>query len=338
MRLSHFVIVLCCGLVAACNSVSDELKFPFSKTVIQELMPLQGITYPLVMDVKHPFLIVQNMERSDSILHVYDLTNYELKSAFGRTGRGPGEFGFIQLYQTPFPDIFIGDVNTNVIYRFGINDEGESTLIGTIESKYEKNHSIAGAAFIDDSLYVLADALYMPGSNLDLLSLQGEAVLKTKPYRNPDIMDPEKDVGLGYVCANENRIVLYYVYKKQVDFMDADFNLIKSVKFKYDYPTTVADEDWRDRKRSYDFCYLGKRYLYALFFGKSLREHRTQSFRGAFLEIFDLDGNPVAEYYLDGITPDNFVVDEETFSLYGISYDNAEIVDSLLVYRLKGLL
>jgi len=331
MRYPFFILMLYCCLFSACNSAPDEPKFPFEETLTQELMPLQGITYPLWLEVEHPFLIVQNMQRSDSIFHVYDLANYELKSAFGRTGRGPEEFGFVQVYHTPFSDVFIGDVNTNVIHKFEINEEGQSLYKDTIQAKY-KEHSIVNAAFINDSLYVLADALYMPEGNLDLLSLQNEEVIKTKPYR-----DPEESLDAGYVFANESRIVLSYICKKQIDFMDIDLNLIKRVEFKYDYPYDITDENWRNVKQSYNFCYLGKRYLYALFFGRSLEEHETLAFRGTYLEVFDLDGNPVARYYLDGITPNNFVVDEETFTLYGVLYNNAEVVDSLVVYKLKGL-
>jgi len=331
MRSRYYILILCCGLLAACNSATDEPKFPFEETAIQELMPLQGITSPLWLEVEHPFLIVQNMQRSDSIFHIYNLTNYELKSVFGRTGRGPGEFGFVQMYHTPFSDVFIGDVNTNVIYKFEINEEGQSLYKDTIQAKY-KEHSIVNAAFINDSLYVLSDALYMPEGNLDLLSLQNEAIIKTKPYR-----DPKEYLDWGYVSANESCIVLPYSYKKQIDFMDIDLNLIKRVEFKYDYPSDITNVGREDIKISYDFCYLGKRYLYALFIGRSLREHEAQSFHRTSLEVFDLDGNPVARYYLDGITPDNFVVDEETFTLYGVLYDNAEFVDCLPVYRLKGL-
>jgi len=335
MRSQYYILILCCGLFAACNSTHEEPQFPFEETLTQELMPLQGITDPFMLEVKHPFLIVQNMQRSDSILHVYDLTNYELKSAFGREGRGPGEFGFMQLYQTPFSDIFIGDINTNVVFRYGIDEEGQSVHKETIESKYKGNHSIAGAAFINDSLYVLADALYMPGGNIDLLSLQSEVAIRTKPYRNLDISDPEKDIDLGYTYVNESRIALAYGYKKQIDFMDADLNLIKRVEFKYDYPTDVTNRG--DRKWSYGYSYFGKHYYYTLFYGISEDEYNARSFSNISLEVFDLDGNPVAKYYLDGIIPDNFVVDEETFTLYGVLYDNAEFVDCLPVYRLKGL-
>jgi len=44
----------------------------------------------------------------------------------------------------------------------------------------------------------------------------------------------------------------------------------------------------------------------------------------------------VIRYRLDGLGPENFVVDEETFTLYGTGPDGYP-EDYLLVYKLKGL-
>lgn len=55
------------------------------------------------------------------------------------------------------------------------------------------------------------------------------------------------------------------------------------------------------------------------------------------LEVFDMDGNPIARYHLEGRRPTHFAVDEETFTLYGAG-EEGEPEDDLLVYNLKGLL
>jgi hypothetical protein len=74
----------------------------------------------------------------------------------------------------------------------------------------------------------------------------------------------------------ESRIVFCYGYKKQIDLMDIDFNLIKRVKFKYNYPADLNLGNLGDVKVSYVYGYLGKRYLYALFFGTSWNENNRQ--------------------------------------------------------------
>lgn len=331
MRIYPLIFILCCGLVAACSSVDDG--FPCEETLVQELMSLQGITNPWVVEVKPPFLIIQNLKRNDSIFHIYDLTNYELKSAFGVKGQGPDEFISPSLFHGPFSEFLIGDFDRNQIIRFNIDKQGLPVFRDARTFGYD--NALYDATFINDSLYI-ADPKYMLVPSLYVLSIKDSLPRKTWTYRSPDIMDYSLDPDMGNVYANENRIVFCYGYKKQIDFMDINFNLIKRVKFDFDTSDTsiLATED---AKISYAYSYLGKRYLYALFLGTSWKEHRNNNMKGTILEVFDLDGNPVIRYHLDGKRPVQFAVDEETFTLYG-STEDGDPEDNLLVYKLKGLL
>ncbi|MDR1879773.1 MAG: TolB-like 6-bladed beta-propeller domain-containing protein [Tannerellaceae bacterium] len=293
-------------------------------------MPLQGITNPIMVDVKHPFLIIENYKLNDSIFHIYDLASYELKSVFGVRGEGPGEFMVPQLLHTPLSDLLIQD--NNRIHRFGISEEGLSVFKDAKQLCYI--YDVYGAAFINDSIYVM-DAIYTAPS-VHLLRVQDELPRKSWTYRNPDIFDYYIDPDMGNVFANESRIVFCYGYKKQIDFMDTEFNLIKRVKFEFAKPIPVNSENEGDVKVSYVYSYLGSRYLYTLFFGTSWNDHRARSTLGTILEVYDLDGNPVARYQLDGRRPVYFAVDEETFTLYGAG-EEGDPEDYLLVYTLKGL-
>ena len=67
-KLLLLVFTMYYVLMVACSS--SEPHFPFEETLTQELMPLQGITNPFVVEVKHPFLIVENMQRTDSLFHL----------------------------------------------------------------------------------------------------------------------------------------------------------------------------------------------------------------------------------------------------------------------------
>ena len=117
--------------------------------------------------------------------------------------------------------------------------------------------------------------------------------------------------------------------------MDIDLNLIKRVKFKFDRTRNFKNPN--DYKYSYTTGYFGKRYYYALFAGTIKNECLEPSFRKAVLEVFDLDGNPVIRYRLDGLCPLSFAIDEETFTLYGFRPDGEPDEDCLLMYQLKGL-
>jgi hypothetical protein len=330
MRISHFMLILCYSLVAACNSV-DPI-FPREEILTQELMPLQGITNPIRVEVKHPFLILQNMKQGDSIFHVYDLAGYELKNAFGVKGQGPDDFVTPWLFQTQFSGILIGDFGKNRVCQFDLNEEGLPVFRGAKQPGYI--NGVNSAAFINDSLYVV-DAMYT-ASCLYLFTLEDELPRKSWQYRNPNMVDYYADPDMGEVYANESRIAFCYGYKKQIDFMDTEFNLVKRVKFKFANPSYINSVNQGDVKVSYVYGYLGRRYLYALFYGTSWNENRARSTCGTFLEVFDLDGNPVVRYLLEGRCPVYFAVDEETFTLYGAGEDG-DPEDYLLMYKLKGL-
>ena len=148
-------------------------------------------------------------------------------------------------------------------------------------------------------------------------------------------MDLVRDPNYGRVYANGNRIILAYEYKKEIDFMDTEFNLIKKVKF--DFQT--SDESLLgkgDENSAYTYGYLGERYFYVNYFGTSWKQCRKNDTYGTYIEVYSLDGNPVARYFLEGKMPVYFAVDETTFTLYGTPLDNLP-EDNLLVYRLKGL-
>ena len=69
MRIS---VLLLLGLfvIQSCNM--REPKFPIEERVTQELMPLEGSVDPFMIEVKHPFLVVMNSKKEDSIFHIYN--------------------------------------------------------------------------------------------------------------------------------------------------------------------------------------------------------------------------------------------------------------------------
>lgn len=327
MKYFYLIQISLFYLITACNS---NTHFPKEEVLVSELMPLQGITDPLRVEIKHPFLILQNSSKlNDSIFHIYDLTNNELKSVFGVRGEGPNEFELPWMVQTYLPDLTIVDKHS--FYKFNIDKNGQPALKSIIEPQYI--NEISEASFINDSLFVI-DAQYT-GPNIHLCSMSNEIPKKSWKYRDSNIMDYYIDPNKGEVYANDNRIIFCYGYKKQIDFMDTEFNLIKSVKFEYEEPGDIATKPGED-KVSYVYSYLGKRYLYTIFFGMTWNEYEANSTCGTYLEVFDLEGNPVIRYLLKGRLPVYFAVDEETFTLYGTG-DHGDPEDNLLVYKLKGL-
>ena len=316
-------------LTACKGSPDSQPHFPIEETLTQELMPLQGITTPGIVEIKYPFLIVENMKQKDSLFHIYDLRDRQLKTVFGTKGGGPNEFSTPWMIHSQLSDLVIA--NKNSFYHYEVDANGYANL--TRKQAPLCDNSIYEAAFINDSTFVV-DAQYM-APDIYLYTMQDKDPLITLSYRNPDIMDMVRDPNYGHVYANGDRIILAYEYKKEIDFMDTAFNLIKKVKF--DFPT--SDESllgMGDCNSAYTYGYLGKRYFYVNYFGTSWKQCRENDTRDTYIEVYDLDGMPVARYFLDGKRPTYFAVDEKNFILYGATLDGTP-EDNLLMYSLKGL-
>lgn len=70
------LIIICCFFTSACGDIQNRVEsLPIEETLAQELFPLKGLTSPGIVEIKSPFLIVENMKQNDSIFHIYDLRN-----------------------------------------------------------------------------------------------------------------------------------------------------------------------------------------------------------------------------------------------------------------------
>lgn len=323
-----FIVFL---MVMSSCLLPDRILFPIEETIVPDLMPLQGLTVPYRIDIKHPFLILQNRETiKDSLFHIYNIEKGELVTVFGSIGQGPKEFTLPTMIPTTFSYLIVKDRQS--FRKIIIDEEGIASFDETMEPLY--NYNISQAAFINDSLFVV-DAMYT-GPFVNLCSINNEIPKRQWKYRNPEIMDVYMDINKGEVYANDSRIIFCYGVKKQIDFMDTEFNLVRRVKFDgYDVPLEI-NKNPDEERNSYVCAYLGKRYLYAMFLGTTWGEHKKRSTCGYCIEVFDLNGNPIARYQMNGRRPLFFAVDEKTFTLYGPGCQG-DPEDHLLVYKLKGL-
>ena len=330
MKNMYLLLALCLGLLAGCKP-ADPQAFRIEKVLTPELMPLQGLTDPFRLEIKHPYLLLQNSSKlRDSIFHVYDLRNNELKCVFGNIGQGPEEYVMPWLMNSQFPEFVIQEKQS--FQKFSINKDGQAVMMDNVTPAFQI--SLDKAQFIHDSLFVVNPA-YEGIPYMLMSDMKHDEPIKAYAYRDTTLFnyaaDPDR---VDYMFANQDRIMLCYSYKKQIDFMDTDFNLVKRVTFD-DY---VPKYEWRnpgEHKPSYEMGYLGKRYLYLLFMGCTYNEMKAKDDKGSYLEVFDFDGNPIARYELQGERPRYFAVDEETFTLYSPMKGLPE--DHLLMYKLEGL-
>lgn len=322
------MLLITCALQVACTS-KKELQFPLEKSIKQELMPLQGLTTPMLVEVRYPYLIMQNIKQNDSLFHIYDLRTNELKCAFGQKGQGPDDFINPILVICQLNDFVIVDESTYQFFE--INNDGCPILKAKIKPKFDGFISQLG--LVNDSVIVGNPAYFNP--NIYIYNIDQEAPVKTLKYRDENLMDPILDPNSGQIYANGERIIFSYDYKKEINFMDTEFNLLKKVSFDFaksdDTLLGSGDENF-----AYTTGYLGKRYFYVPYLGQSWKAYQEKGKVGTILEVFDLNGNPIAKYTFEGKSPTFFAVDEETFTLYGTT-DDGDPEDCLLVYKLDGL-
>ena len=127
MKNIYLLLALCFGLLTGCKP-TDPQTFRIEKVLTPELMPLQGLTDPFRLEIKHPYLIVQNSEKlKDSIFHIYDVRNNELKCAFGSIGQGPKEYVMPWLLNNHLPEFIIAN-NSNTFQKFSIDKDGQATM------------------------------------------------------------------------------------------------------------------------------------------------------------------------------------------------------------------
>ena len=96
MKFSNLIVALCCGIITAC-STTPNLDFPHEETLTPELMPLQGITNPWKVEIKHPYLIIENLQLKDSIFTYTILGVKNLKVPLELQGKG-----LLNLYFQPW--------------------------------------------------------------------------------------------------------------------------------------------------------------------------------------------------------------------------------------------
>ena len=335
-RLIYFILTVCCGLaVMSCkhneNSITEP-EFHRNETLTHELMSLQRITNPMRLEISHPFLIIQNRGRNDSLFHIYDLRNGELTSVFGRRGQGPDDFLTPWLQNTQTPGFLISERSR--VHHFVINEEGTPHL--NTKTNIQFMGGVLNSSFINDTLFV-TDAWEI-NSDLLLLSVHDELPQKTYPFRTPSGMrDPNLDTNSAFISANEKRVVLFYNWQKRIDILDTDLDLVKSIQFDFPRSRRITPQNMLDVRGAFILGYVGEKYIYALFRGISLNEFMADPHKhNNTLYVFDLDGNPVVSFELDGIGIGHFVVNEETFTLYGIPSGQI-IEDHLVVFQLTGL-
>ena len=323
-----------------CNHTGIK-KFVFEAELTGYRFPVSEIAFPIHMRIYNDYLILCQLNSPNFLpnvfFHIYSLSDNTYKGAFGRRGRGPGEWinPNIAYSSANSKYLYISESisNNSIIYKMVLDSINQLTETDRFSVKKE-GVSISNLVVSKDSLFIFDE--YPPEPALNVHHLSGDHPVFTWKYgsKSDNIFLNEDR---GTLRANDSHVIFLYNYKDRIDFMDWNLKLKKRLNYQ---KNESVIQDFMDITVYYNSgAYLGEKFLYALRLGMSNREYtikRQQNEEVLELEVFDLNGTPICRYTFSEPAPTEFVVDERTFMLYG--YRGSDIDnDFISVYPLPGL-
>ena len=327
--------------VSACKHIASKVFLFETEVSVTHRTPIHDLFFPMGMHVHRDYLVLSQVGNPgyalDYFYQAYSLSDLSFVGSFGRRGRGPGEWNNPDIVRSSnmSPYLYLCEVSsresTAIIHKMTLDTLAQLKEVRTFS--IDKGHIPMNRSVIkNDSLLVFDE--FMPDQRaLRMYHLQGEhpvASMKYSSATSPQHLDENR----GILMANDSCIIFIYVHKEMIDFMDWNFSLKKRLNYSAGNP--VIPDDFWEQKCYYAASYLGEKFLYALYSGLTQKERREKSHLPLTLEVFDMSGTPVCRYTFSEPTPDIFVVDERTFTLYGYRGSDG-MEDYISVYHLPGL-
>jgi len=325
-------------LIVSCNqSNTKKTENPAQQTSVAEVKQKEKILPPLInvevnltendfgdiIELKGTQHIVNNIFRlsdfemiaNDSILTFktidkdillfYSLPDFKLKKAFGKQGRGPGEYAFPSLVKVE---------NSN---KLGYIYNDLTDELNAIENSYTINKK---AIKLNNSRKYNRKQIHglSPNHLLYVENIKrGKAVFDfkvdgdsstTKQIYNLAFSNDYKSwaayIGNFGANASKKRFVYAYKYFKRLVFHDLENNTSKIINFDVENLKKGSDIDiLAPTNTTYYFGISAqKNYVYVLYSGRTpiqVRKDYNNGKKHTFIEQFDWNGNPIRKFKLD---------------------------------------
>ena len=338
LLLPGLSLLLCAYLLSPADKRDVSQKsFPQEYRLTSVRLPLFSRTYPIEMELKNGFLIFC----LGNSLHIYSATDYSFVQKVQKTESSSS----FQIMRSSSTYLYVMDVNhKNKIFKYRFDPLGHPTVF---QSGFTGVANSMNRPFIVRDSLILYDE-FIPEASLKVHNLYTNKQVRALPYGTTSLNDRFFDKNMGGLYANDTHIAFVYKYQDRIDFFDWQFNLKRSVNHQLS-PPVIDRQNRLANICYYGHSYMGQNYFYTLYRGVSNKVFRTDSLSLRLpngitiytygltrdvLEVYDMDGLPVARFYFNDIAPEVFVIDEEQNKLLGY---RAAYRDSLLLYQLKGL-
>lgn len=327
----NIFLFLLLGSLLSCN----PNKWKVTLENIDNPSILNGRTIPLSSNVLMPLKIFNIRDNiiimdytKDDIFKVFRLPEFKYVFSWGKIGRGPGEFNFID----PSTIIVNGDkfefLDLQKIKTFQLKAENifeiDELLIPTIGAP------VNGLKKINDSIYI-ADIPMINDYDYEhiIINTKTKKIIKYFGKFSNDgleiknISDNQRAYHKSSVLSmQEEKYVAFYTYFNRLRIYNTNGKLLKEVNIR-----SNGDKPFSLNETKSNIVYNAEplstqKYIYVLNINKSVYEVENNSTSyNPKLNIWDWNGSLVGQFILDKpIT--SFLIEEHTRKLYGISYMN----------------
>jgi hypothetical protein len=345
MKLTKILIYTAITLIIACKEnktvTSKEViitEFPVKKELKATVMQ----TAPVILDPEDIFImnnqiwIVQT--KKDTIFDVFNLHDYSYLCSVGIKGQGPDDFIF-----PPSQKIQVENNNFTIYDRNVLKtvEMPSPNLLRVIKKeKIFDAYPVNGFAKLNDSLFCMF-ADFATDEDEDL---KFEFVMKNtrsgeemKFSKYPDLTTQKykgDDKFMIYIKSptansSKGKLATFYNFFKFFRIYSIDGTLEKDIHVNIEPYGNDNIDDWTKRNVYYGRPVATERYIYATCSPNEI-------------QVFDWDGNPVIQYFLEDGDGYCFTVSEELKKLYTVrnsefEKDTDESVDKIYVYDLVHL-
>ncbi len=283
-------------ILISCSSLKEQeiIQKQFTKTF--QLFPSEVVGINVLINPQglpsiagnHIFLM---NDKIDSLVTVFSLPKFQYNFSFCSLGKGPDE------YNVPF----LCQSNTNYLYILDSKIKSTIVQIDTdsfkIKNKFELDltESTFSPLVINDSIFYCVKWLPLEYLEIVAYDFKKNKLLHSKKINIPTYEVQEQifmSINEGGIVANEQVIAYAYFSKDQIDFLDENFNLKKSV-IGEPFPERLSKKS-SENKRYYLSGYAGKEKLY--FYHKNGSLNKESEIRS--IEVYSNDGNCIVRYTL----------------------------------------
>lgn len=323
MKYTPIYILLLVWMFTACSEPRTNVTvFPEHKKLFADKVPINEVFSPDFVTKSGNYFIISSSV-SDSTLFFYEMPSLTFKKATGKRGSGPNEIQTFPMFCHTLDDeyLYIRGYSPFSLKKIEFENDGHLSFVDEYELDGDDEYNFMN--IIKDSLFIYYNSNQLAITKYDL---KNKVELDKIEMKKDDHGESYYYSNRGFISANDSFVVYPYLYKKQIDIYTVnDFKLVKRIGDGKRYPK-VSVGDNGNITYHYFNVYAGKKYFYALYVGHKEDDH----FFDRSLEVYDYEGNPIAEYTFD-IIPFYFVVDEENGYIYAT---NANYEDYLLRYKL----